>query len=512
MKIISSEQMREIDSLTISSGKVSGKELMNRAGVKIAYECYSYVRTYYSLYFKRFVILAGKGNNGGDAYVAANCLYEKYKCDVIIFSISPVDKLSEDARFYALNLNSAIKHQVREELNESDFLQGDVIVDGLLGTGFSGALSGVYKEWSEFVNRINKPVISIDIPSGLNGTTGFGSGIVADLTITVGLPKIGFFINDGVRTTGKVIPIDIGFPEEYIDITKSDLSYYTLGDASSFVRRVPCDAHKKSKGSVLIIGGSKFYNGAPILSGLSALRAGAGFVTVAVPAASGISSDCHSLIVRKIEDEGSGVFQSSSLKEIMALIESHDSIVIGIGLSQEESCIKILETVLESNKRTVFDADALNLLASNIHLLKKSDSFVFSPHPGEVFRLAKAFGLKTISNRIGLARKLSQCLGGILIFKGNKTITVSEINSVAYLNSTGSATLATAGSGDVLSGIVGALLANYDNDCFSASAFGVYLHGKAGELAEIDFGTRSATADDIIKYIPKALKQISPFS
>ena len=282
--------MREIDAFTIKSGQITGKELMYRAGIKIAEEILAYTKIYWPCYFKRFVFLAGKGNNGGDAYVAANYLFEKYNCNIIVLSISDADKLTEDARYYALKLNPLIKHEVNEKLHDSVFMEGDIIIDGLLGTGFTGEIKPPYRSWIETVNKQNKPVIAIDIPSGLNATTGKGFGIIADLTITVGLPKVGFFINDGVNATGKIITVDIGFPDEYIRQVKSRLELYDLARASSFINRTPCDIHKKSKGSVLVIGGSKYYKGAPILSALSALKSGAGLVTVAIPASSEISS------------------------------------------------------------------------------------------------------------------------------------------------------------------------------------------------------------------------------
>lgn len=305
--------------------------------------------------------------------------------------------------------------------------------------------------------------------------------------------------------------MDIGIPNEFVDKIESNLNFYSSDVANSFMKRVPCDIHKKTKGSVLVIGGSKYYTGAPFLSGLSALRSGAGFVTVAIPGTVNINCNYNALIIRRVEDDNRGVFCSSSMAEIIHLIEQHDSIVIGPGMTSDTGMIEILRTVVESGKRVIFDADALNLIALNPNILRKSDNFVFTPHQGEALRLAKAFGIENEDDRIFFAQRLAGVLGGTLIYKGNKTIT-SSLGMTPYVNSSGSAALATAGSGDVLSGITGAVISNFENNIFESSAFAVYLHGYAGELTEIDFGVGGAVADDIINYIPKAMKKISPFA
>ncbi|MEI6055704.1 MAG: NAD(P)H-hydrate dehydratase [Lentisphaerota bacterium] len=512
MKVVSSAQMRELDELTIKSRQVDGKELMLRAGVGFAEAAMLFINTFCSKHFKRVVVLAGKGNNAGDAYVSANYFYEKFNLNIIVFAICGIDKLSGDTKYYAQRMNSSVNFAVKETLNNSDFFEGDVIIDGLLGTGFEGEeLKGLYKNWIEVVNRQNKVVIAIDVPSGLNATNGIGTGIKADLTITIALPKRGFFIKNGVDNTGKIKVVDIGISSEFIDKIESDLNLYSKDLASKFLRRIPCNIHKKLKGSVLIIGGSKYYTGAPFLSGLAALRSGAGLVTVAIPKTVKVNCNCNSLIIRRVEDANKGIFCSSSMPEIISLIEQHSSIVIGPGMASDTANIEILKTVIESGKRVVFDADALNLIALNPNILKKYDNFVFTPHHGEALRLAKAFGVDVGDDRITFAKELAEVLGGTLVCKGNKTIT-SSYGKTSYANGSGSAALATAGSGDVLSGIIGALISNSINDVFEPSVFAVYLHGCAGELAEIDYGVRGTTADDIINYIPKAMKEISPFA
>lgn len=512
MKIVSSEQIRTLDELTVQSGQGSTRELMLRAGEGFAREAMLFINTYHKAYFKRFVIVAGKGNNGGDAYVAANYLYEKFNCDVIIFAICSIDELSGDAKYYAQRINNKIKYELRDNIFSSDFKEGDVIIDGLLGTGFKGELKEPYKRWIKEINQANKVVIAIDVPSGLDASIGAGDmGIIADLTVTIALPKKGFFIRDGLKNTGKLSVVDIGIPKEFIDKTNSDLNFYNRELAAGFLHRIPPDIHKKSKGSVLVIGGSKYYGGAPLLSGLAALHAGAGFVTVAIPKSVNVNCICNSLIIRRIEDGNRGVFLESSAKEIAELIGQYDSIVIGPGMSMNAANLETLKIVLASDRRVIFDADALNLLAMNPALIKKSDNFVFTPHHGEAIRLAKAFGFGFNDDRFFFTEKLNSLMGGTLVYKGNRTITIFS-RKIPFVNSSGSAALATAGSGDVLSGIIGAMSANRNNDIFESAAFAVYLHGLSGELAEIDYGIRGTTADNIISYIPKAMKSISPFA
>ena len=514
MKIVSVEQMRQLDYRTINEAGVSGRELMRRAGVGAGERILEYISKINPLHLKRFIILAGKGNNGGDAYVVAKYLHEKTSCEILIYSTCYTDDLKGTAKYYAEALPQDVRISMKSVLKERYFSKGDIIIDGLLGTGFRGILQEPYLSWIRLINRLHLPVVALDIPSGLNGDTGEikTDALSCDLTITIGMPKNGLVLGEGPVTCGRIKNVDIGIPREYRKEIKADMSMFTGDDAYYLLDRLYMESHKRSFGSILVIGGSRLYPGAPFLTGKSALRTGAGVVVVAVPRnAKASSAGVFSLITRRIEDEGTGFFNKSSITELLNLAEKSDVIVVGPGMSDNECCGEMLEKILLIDKPMVIDADALNLIAKNPDLLpKEKTDIVFTPHHGETKRLFEGYGfnVENHGSRLERAKKLAEILHGTVILKGNRTITISN-GELPCLNGSGGPALATAGSGDVLSGIVagnlGSGLGFYDASCLA-----VYLHGIAGEVG--NKGARGLIADDIVELIPDAIKRSSPFA
>lgn len=515
MKIISAQTMRDLDNLTIKEAGISSLELMRRAGVGVAKEILTYLEEFiHKQHVKRFIILAGKGNNGGDAYVVADYLVRYTKIPIIIYSIANKKEFSEDARYYADKLSNEVEVVFKDLIVHDDFCAGDIIIDGLLGTGFSGRLKPTCKNWIETVNFSGVPVISIDIPSGVEGTTGdvIDIAIIADLTVTIGLPKSGLFIKDGPRHAGLLRVVDIGIPEKFVAKIDSNLDLFCSEDVIRILTRVSNDSHKKSVGTVLVIGGSKCYKGAPLLSGMAALRAGAGLVTIAVPKSCAPSFLSYNALIVRESGNNNGFFDSSSINELTELIKSHDAIVIGPGIGSSPLTMEVVKAVLSHDKKIIIDADALNLISSNSDILKRNEHFIFTPHIGELMRLLVAFSkdINFAEDRVTKVEKATKLLGGTVILKGNKTI-VSHFGKTLSINNTGSQALATAGTGDVLSGIIGAF-ASSGLDCFDAGRIAVYIHGLAGELVQKQKGVRGTIADDIIEAIPEALRIISPFA
>ena len=514
MKIVSVSQMRELDYRTINEGGISGKELMKRAGTGVGEKILEYANSLEQNHVKRFVLLAGKGNNGGDAYVLANYLRQKTDKEIVIYSICHIDELKGAAKFYAEELEHDIKISVKKILKEKHFFYGDIIVDALLGTGFQGELQEPYLEWIKLVNSLRLPVVAVDIPSGLNGDTGEvgREALKCDVTVTIGMPKIGLVKGQGPVYCGCIKYVDIGIPQEYMEETKAEYSMFNSYDAYMLLDRLYMNAHKKSFGSVLVIGGSKLYPGAPFLAGKSALRAGAGVVTVAVPESSqAFSTGIFSLITRRINDDGKGFFTKNSVADVKELIEDSDVIVVGPGMSNNNGCREFLREVMKTDKPMVVDADALNLIAIDPTILPDNKTnMVFTPHPGEGKRLLDCFGVNSseIVCRIDKALKLSEFLHGTVVYKGNKTVIVSN-EEMPCVNGSGGPALATAGSGDVLAGVIGAYIGTglslHDSACLS-----VYLHGLTAEIN--DRGARGFIADDIIELIPYAVKRSSPFA
>ncbi|MCP4181573.1 MAG: NAD(P)H-hydrate dehydratase [bacterium] len=515
MKTISVKQMQELDRLSIEEAGIKGQILMERAGIGSGIKILEFIKRYNEKHVNRFILLAGKGNNGGDAYVIAKYLSQKINKEIIIYSICNLSELKGDAKYHSQLLPKNVKIIVKRDLKPNDFKKGDILIDALLGTGFKGHLREPYNNWVNTVNKSELPLISVDIPSGLNGNTGdvLDEAVIADYTLTMCLPKYGLLIGKGPEYSGIIEVVEIGTPGQYIDNTESKLSFFSESDAYKLIKRLPANCHKKTFGSVLVIGGSKLYPGAPFLAGTAALKSGAGLVTIAIPQAIDTISDYeHSLILRKISDDNKGIFSKSSVNELKELINQHDTIIVGPGISTNEACIDVIKEILTFNKQIIIDADALNIISKYPEIITKNSKFIYTPHPGEAKRLINGLNInkKSAVSRIEQCEKLSKKLNGTVILKGNKTV-VSNKKFTTSINGSGCPALATAGSGDVLTGIIAANCTIVNNS-YDASCLSVFIHGKAGEIGQITNGSKGLTADILIDYISGAYKEISPFA
>jgi len=516
MKAVSVGQMRKLDRRTIEEAKVPGFSLMERAGFGCGEKIIDFIEDRIKINnLRRFVILAGKGNNGGDAYVVARYLYENTDIDIIIYSICDIDELSDDSKKHAGLIIGNVDYSVKKKIKPKDFKKGDIIIDGLLGTGIKGSIRSNYKEWIMTVNSLFLTVISIDVPSGLDGDKGCFKDhecIMADMTVTVGLPKYGLVRNRGIECCGLLRYVDIGIPGEYIDEEESDLEIFFDCDAAKYLTRLPVESYKNSVGSVLIIGGSKEYYGAPFLAALTAQRSGAGMVRVAVPESiEKIPDTALSLIVKKIKDNGDGYFCLDSLEELKPLIDKSNVIVLGPGIGTERDTFLFVREILRIRKTLILDADALNIIAESPEIYHGTDSNILTPHHGEMKRLLEAFGLERFNDhsREDKAEALAECLDATIVFKGARTVIASPDGQIT-VNSSGCPALATAGSGDSLTGIIAAFSAKAHEDYYMATAAAVFIHGMTGEISP--FGNRGFIADDIHELIPEAMLRISAFA
>ncbi|MHB9139491.1 MAG: NAD(P)H-hydrate dehydratase [Victivallaceae bacterium] len=513
MKAVSVEQMRSLDQKTIQDFGISSFDLMERAGFGAGQEILDYTSSIDRKHVRRFVILTGKGNNGGDGYVAARYLFEHSLCEIIIYSICAVECLEGAAARHAGKIKGKVKVAVKEKLSTDDFKDGDIIIDALLGTGAKGKLKKPFDNWIKTVNASGLPVIALDIPSGLDGDNGktCGDCIIADLTVTIGLPKKGLALGSGPVQCGMLKVVEIGIPYEYIKTVESDFEVYTAQDARRLLPRLPVNSYKNTRGAVLVIAGSRDYSGAPFLSALSALRSGSGLVRVAIPQnCQPVDSRSLSLIVNQVKDNGSGYFCEQSIKELEPLIAVSDSIVVGPGIGKHRDLVPFMSYLCAVEKPMVLDADALNVIAQIPEIFKEKESNILTPHPGEMHRLLDAFDLSECLNyeRTIQAKTLAEATASTVVLKGNRTITASPDGRIA-VNSSGCPALATAGSGDCLTGIIASLIAK-ETDYFEAVATAVYIHGLTGELSYC--GNRAMTADDIPMLIGEAMKKISPFA
>ncbi len=512
MKIISTKKMRELDQKAITEAGISGETLMDRAGSEAADNIIDYLSKLNQNHVKRFVMFAGKGNNGGDIYATARHLSKKSCTEIIIYSICSITELKGDSKIHAEKIYKKIDIIIKKKLTPTLFKRGDIIVDGLLGTGFKGELREQYKGWIEQINQPSLPTISLDIPSGLDGDAGTVSSVavLADLTVTMGLPKVGLFFEKGPEYCGITKVADIGIPESFIKESQSNLCLTTDNYCYRTLKRIPSESHKKQLGEVLIIGGSKLYPNAPYLSGNAALRAGTGLVTVATPEGSSISAHSFmSIVPRKIKTSDTGFFSSESITELKELINKNDAIAIGPGMTERQDCLNIIELVVKSGKPAIFDADAINIISKSKLLFPLHKKIILTPHPGEAKRLATGLNIEGFCklSRIKQASILAKKTGATILLKGNKTI-ITDNDKTAYINASGNQSLATAGSGDVLTGIIITFLSQGISP-ISSARLGAFIHGATGETNK--FGIRGLTADDIINLIPEVLKELSPF-
>lgn len=510
MKTVSVDTMRALDAATIAGG-VSGDELMARAGRAAAEVIRRELARGIWGRVERLVVLAGKGNNGGDGYVVARDFAELGPCPAVVFATCPVEALQGAARAHACVLPTSVPVQVGGEV---ELRPGDLVVDALLGTGTKGAPRAPYDQWIRAIHASGCPVVALDIPSGLDGDTGAAPGAVveADMTITMALPKTGMLTEAGRPFCGRLRCVDIGFADRLVEQAEGTGEALFASDLRHLLPRRPTVAHKGTCGSVLVLGGSVLYGGAPLLAGQAAMRAGAGLVTVARPAgAARFPSTSLSLIVRDLPDGGTGFLGPEALRFVAEQAPRNQAIVFGPGIGSHPAMDEVLAAVLAAPPPVVLDADGLRLLAAHPGLAGTvTGALVLTPHPGEMRVLLQGFGLGKLvaASRPEQALALAAQSGAVVVLKGLGTVIATPAGRY-WVNTSGSPALATAGTGDVLAGMVGGWLAQ-GLEPADAACLGVFVHGLAGELWSQ--AVRSLTADDMLHLIGPALREVNPLA
>ncbi len=522
MKIVSVEQMRSLDQQAIDSG-ITGETLMERAGRGAVEFIQEWIAQMAPAHRRKITLLAGKGNNGGDAYVAARILAQEEDLKLTVFSVCPINELHGDALLNARRLPESVDLKVRSgKLPPAAFGADTVVVDGLLGTGFKGELKEPYRTIINQVNQSGCPVAALDIPSGLNGDSGRpaqGGAVQADLTITMGLPKTGMFTAAGRRHCGRLRVVDIGLPAKAVKQAESYGQADFQEDIRKLLPRRPNSAHKRTFGRILIAAGSRQYIGAPLLAAQGASVLGAGVVSVAVPAGVWTDTPCPhlpaSLIVSQVDSGGHGRFNAVSIPHLQGLLKQSEAVVFGPGVGVDNEAGQVLKALLRQRCPIVVDADGLNLLAaSGSEFRTMLEQAVITPHPGEMKRLLWGFGIngdfsesleeKRSEAAVLLARKTN----AVVVLKGQGTVVASPQGEF-WISGAGSAALATAGTGDVLAGMIGGLLAQ-GKSREEAARIGVFIHGLAGEIGMPS--ERSFTADDLPPAVARALQATTPFA
>ncbi len=439
----------------------------------------------------RVVIIAGKGNNGGDAFVAARHL-GGYDVTVILLGIKEDIKTPEARHNWdALERMSIPLIEVRDstELGQSMIGNADVIIDGIFGTGIKGKIKEPESTAIELINSSDAFVISVDVPSGFDPDGGeFEKAVTAGLTLTFHKMKTGMLAQDARKHTGEVRVIDIGIPAE-------TEFYVGPGDIRPFLTR-PATSHKGDAGRILVIGGGP-YSGAPALAALGALRAGADIVTVAAPrnVSDIIASFSPNLIVRGLSSD---ILTMEDIPTVSRLISEHDVVVMGMGLGKADETLSAILSLLPLCKKAVIDADALT--PQLVPLLNRNH--IVTPHAGEMKRLSGLDVGKDQNGRAASIRKFAEENNATVLLKGVVDL-ISDGFEVRG-NRTGNAGMTVGGTGDVLAGLTGALFARTGSP-LDAAACAAFINGAAGDLAFLEFGY-GLLATDIIDFIPKVMK------
>jgi NAD(P)H-hydrate epimerase len=475
---------------------------------------------------RKVLILAGPGNNGGDGLVVGRHLYNR-GAGVEILLTAAQDSYHGDA---AVNLKivsaAGIPHWVFDA-DGFDRLAGaldraGLIVDALFGTGFRGTPEEPLASLIGMVNASGKPVLAVDLPSGMEADTGVVAGacIRADLTVTLGLPKLGLYLDPGAGYAGEIVIGDISFPPGLAggDGLAADEAAFYLIDlplVSGFMPRRRSSDHKGSYGHVVVVGGTPGYTGAIALAGNAALRSGAGLVTAVVPASlyPVLAAKLTETMTRPAPESSGGGFSRSAYNALRDLFGRATVLAVGPGLGQDpETAIFLHDLLCGTGLPTVIDADALNLLACDQSLLENPllaenrKRWVLTPHPGEMARLLGTSIGEVQADRVGVAMKASQAWGATVVLKGAHTV-VADPGGAVLINPTGNPGLATGGTGDVLAGLIAGLLAQGLTPVQAAAA-GVYVHGWAADRLAAARGMAGLIAGDLLEELPLVLKEI----
>jgi NAD(P)H-hydrate epimerase len=513
VKVVTAQQMRELDHRAIQERGIPSLELMERAGRAVAEAA---CRMAGPCPDRPVVVVCGGGNNGGDGLVAARWLAQMGR-SVEVFLLAGRGELRGDARTNLERLEegglAATEVRAPEAVRQA-CQQAAVVVDALLGTGPSEPLRGLAPQVIEAINASRRPVLAVDVPSGLHADSGrpLGDAVMAAETVTMGLPKLGLFMSPGADCAGRVTVADIGFPP---DLVAESPSVGELIEPEWVRLLLPLrrrTAHKGDFGQVLIIAGSVGMTGAACLCAEGALRVGAGLVRVGCPESLNdiLEVKLTEAMTFPLPETYERTLDTRALALILELAEGASVVAIGPGLSRHPDTVLLVQRLVgRMDRPMVIDADALNALAETPTLLESSHApVVLTPHPGEMGRLLGVPAAEVQANRAHFAQLAASRFRSVVALKGAYTL-VAEPGRPLAINPTGNPGMASGGTGDVLTGAVAGLIAQGLLP-FEAACVGAYLHGLAGDLAaarvgEALAGQASLVAGDIVSALPEAL-------
>lgn len=513
MKILDAETMREIDRAAMDEYGVNGLQLMENAGRGVADAVKRELAARAAGGERRVVIATGKGNNGGDGYVAARHL-KNSGCGVTVFSLAPVEDLKGDA---ALNARAWLRMggEVGNILSEGDvegcassFRHACVIVDAMFGIGLASPVKGAGAKVIELINGLDKKVVAIDVPSGIDAATGavLGCAVRAGVTATMALPKIGLYTYPGREYAGRVEIVDIGLPAQLLTDGRIRWNLLTREDVRGLLRPRARDTHKSACGHLLVVAGSPGKTGAAYMTAMGAMRTGAGLATIALPRGLNAAMEAKTIEVmtEPLPETADGALDEASFEAIQRIAKGK-TVAVGPGLGNTEGVYRLMERMAkEMEEPLVIDADGLNAFVGRLELLRGSKSpRVLTPHPGEAARLLGARPSEIQGDRIGAARALAAMSGAVVALKGASTV-IADPEGDIYINPTGNPGLSTAGTGDVLAGMIGGLMAQ-GRPPVEAACVATYAHGLAADKIKEGRGEAGMMATDLLPVIPEVL-------
>ncbi len=514
MRVCDAETMRGLDRFAIEEVGIPGVVLMENAGRGTARLIEEHFQDALA---GGVTVLCGRGNNGGDGFVVARHLHN-WGHNVRVYLLTRREKVGGDA---AINLAVADRMGIEvlevpdeaawESVQEQAFRCG-LVVDAMLGTGLHSHVRGLYRRVIEALNRTELPVVSVDIPSGLDTSSGRPHGIAvhAAMTATYGLAKLGQVLETAVDYVGRLHVVDISIPRERLALGDTDDRLVEADDVLEVLPPRPFDGHKGTFGHLCVLAGSVGKVGAAVLASHAALRSGVGLVTLAIPrsAVPFLSALGAEVMLDILEDEGTGHLTPACLPQLEDILENRTAIAAGPGLSTEPGVKEVLVHLLETvDLPMVVDADGLNVLVGALEQVRQArPPVILTPHPGEAGRLLGISARDVQADRVGWVRKLAAVTDAVVVLKGARTLTATPKGRVS-VNPTGNPGMASAGSGDVLTGLIGGLLAQRA-PLEGAAVAGVYLHGLAGDIAAEVTGQHALVAGDIVEALGAAFQAL----
>ncbi len=502
MNIANIDQIKHLDKTAMELYKIPQDILMENASIS----AYEVIKKEFDIHRDTFAVFCGPGNNGGDGMALARKLHSR-NADVIVVLLGKGDKYAgSSATNYSILQSIDIPIYSAEDIGDLDtfIATRSVLVDAILGVGLDREVSGIYRGAIAAVNSSDKKVLSLDIPSGINGNTGeiMGSAVIADFTISFGVPKLGNLLYPGYKHNGVLYVSKISFPSKLYSSLKTKVNTPT-----ELPKRMP-DSHKGSYGRVLFIGGGGQYYGAPFFNSMGFLKAGGGYSRLACPKAivPVLASRGSEIVFHPMEVTENGNLSKKCKEEILELSSSMRLVVLGGGMSTEEDTQELIKSMVSDVQLPIIiDADGIRAISKNLQLLlDRKHPTILTPHLGELSSLLGMEIEEIKKNQVELCREFCCKFGVILVVKGAHSQVYCPDGSV-YINMSGCSALATAGSGDVLCGVIAAQYALGMNIETSARN-GVFLHGFCSELISKKKGEDGVVASDLLEFLPKTMK------